>query len=96
MHLGNASGFDATGNGAMQVRILEPRMGFEEVHAIAVTNFVYSCIAAGGLVLVGCGDGALHVIDIEVLISLKLLFLSADRAVSILLAALFHAEKLWC
>ena len=41
-------------------------MGFEELHAVPVTNFVYSCIAAGGLALVGCGDGALHVIDIEV------------------------------
>lgn len=47
------------------VRVLDPRQSFAELHAIPVTNFVYSCAAAGGLALVGCGDGALHVIDIE-------------------------------
>mmetsp|Transcript_9248 Transcript_9248/g.23366 ORF Transcript_9248/g.23366 Transcript_9248/m.23366 type:complete len:501 (-) Transcript_9248:250-1752(-) len=47
------------------VRILEPRQSFAELHAVPVTNFIYSCAAAGGLALVGCGDGALHVIDIE-------------------------------
>ena len=81
IRLGYATDFDDRGNGAMQVRILEPRMGFEELHAIAVTNFVYSCIAAGGLVLVGCGDGALHVIDIEVRITTLKIFLYAEQAI---------------
>jgi len=47
------------------VRVLDARRPLSELHAVRVTNFVYSCAAAGGLVLVGCGDGALHVIDVE-------------------------------
>lgn len=47
------------------VRILDPNMNFAEIGKVQLTDFPYSMAAAGGLALVGCGDGTLFVIDID-------------------------------
>jgi WD40 repeat protein len=49
------------------VRILDARSPMGELACIALTDFPYSFTAAGGLLLVGCGDGSLHVIDVATL-----------------------------
>jgi WD40 repeat protein len=49
------------------VRILDSRGGVGELASIELTSFPYSFSAAGGLLLAGCGDGSLHVIDMATL-----------------------------
>jgi WD40 repeat protein len=49
------------------VRLLDARSTMGELAAIELTDFPYSFTAAGGLVLAGCGDGSLHVIDMATL-----------------------------
>lgn len=49
------------------VRILDSRAGVGELASIELTDFPYSFSAAGGLLLAGCGDGSLHVIDMATL-----------------------------
>ena len=48
------------------VRTLDPRLGFALCGTVRLTNFPYSMTAAGGLAVVGCGDGSIHFIDIQV------------------------------
>lgn len=45
------------------VRILDTRAAVGELASIQLTDFPYAMKAAGGLLLAGCGDGSLHVID---------------------------------
>ena len=55
------------------VRVLDPRKSFCLVHTINLpsslasqpVNFPYSLAVAGGLALIGCGDGTLHFVDIQ-------------------------------
>ena len=49
------------------VRVLDARGGVGELACIELTDFPYSFTAAGGLLLAGCGDGSLHVIDLATL-----------------------------
>ncbi|MEW5302349.1 MAG: hypothetical protein WDW36_005146 [Sanguina aurantia] len=46
------------------VQILDPRSSFATTATIRLPDFPYSMSAAGGLALVGCGNGTLHVIDV--------------------------------
>ena len=52
------------------VRILDPRGSMAELTSIRLTDFPYSFSAIGGLLLAGCGDGSLHVIDTATLSTL--------------------------
>lgn len=49
------------------VRVVDARAGVGELACIELTDFPYSFTAAGGLVLAGCGDGSVHVIDLATL-----------------------------
>jgi len=60
-----ASGMIVTSGADGTCRILDPRKSFALMSTIRLTNFPYSMAVAGGLALVGCGDGSLHVIDIR-------------------------------
>jgi len=51
------SGADGT------ARVLDPRKSFALMSTLKLTNFPYAMAVAGGLALVGCGDGSVHVID---------------------------------
>lgn len=42
---------------------IDPRGTMSELASIQLTDFPYSLTATGGLVLAGCGDGSVHVID---------------------------------
>lgn len=46
------------------VQILDPRSSFATAATIQLPDFPYSMSAAGGLALVGCGNGTLHFIDV--------------------------------
>ncbi|KXZ51543.1 hypothetical protein GPECTOR_12g506 [Gonium pectorale] len=58
-------GLVATAGADGTARSLDPRMGFALVHTVRLTDFPYSMTAAGGLAVVGCGDGSIHFIDIS-------------------------------
>ncbi len=47
-------------------RALDPRMGFALASTAQLTDFPYSMTVAGGTAAVGCGDGSIHFIDIQV------------------------------
>ncbi|KAL6751655.1 WD40-repeat-containing domain protein [Haematococcus lacustris] len=49
----------------MTLRVLEPRKGFALMSTLRLTDYPYSMAVAGGLALVGCGDGSLSVVDIR-------------------------------
>jgi WD40 repeat protein len=49
------------------VRVLDARVSVGEVASFDLPDFPYSFKAAGGLLLAGCGDGSLHVIDLATL-----------------------------
>lgn len=59
-----AAGMVVTAGADGTVRILDPHKSFALCSTVKLTNFPYSLSAAGGLALVGCGDGSLHVVDI--------------------------------
>jgi len=59
-----AGGALVTSGADMTVQILDPAASFAPRAALRLTDFPYTLAAAGGLALAGCGDGALHVIDI--------------------------------
>ncbi len=59
-HMLLSAGADGT------VRVLDPRMGFGLAATASLTNFPYCLGAAGGVAIVGCGDGSLHFLDIKV------------------------------
>jgi WD40 repeat protein len=45
------------------IRAVDLRGTMSELASIKLTDFPYSFTAAGGLVMAGCGDGSVHVID---------------------------------
>ncbi|CAD7705357.1 unnamed protein product [Ostreobium quekettii] len=47
------------------LKLLDPRSGFCDTAAIALSDFPYSLSAVGNLALCGCGDGSLVVVDVE-------------------------------
>lgn len=49
------------------VRILDARSDIGELACITLPDYPYSLFAAGGLLLTGCGDGSVVVIDIPTL-----------------------------
>ena len=51
------------------MRILDSRAsaGIGELASIPVSHYPYSFTAAGGLLIVGCGDGVVQVVDAHVL-----------------------------
>ncbi|KAG2448714.1 hypothetical protein HYH02_006070 [Chlamydomonas schloesseri] len=59
-----AGGMVVTAGADGTVRTLDPRLGFALCGTVRLTNFPYSMTAAGGLAVVGCGDGSIHFIDI--------------------------------
>eukprot|EP00198_Chlamydomonas_reinhardtii_P013322 XP_001702659.1 predicted protein [Chlamydomonas reinhardtii] len=73
-----AGGMVVTAGADGTVRTLDPRLGFALCGTVRLTNFPYSMTAAGGLAVVGCGDGSIHFIDIQ---SARTLYaLGANRA----------------
>lgn len=73
-----STGLVATAGADGSVCLLDPRRNLEVVHRTRLTDFPYELKAAGALVLAGCGDGALHVIDTRRLATLYAL--GANRA----------------
>lgn len=59
-----AAGMVVTVGADMTLQILDPAMSFESRFSLQLSDFPYSLAVAGGLALCGCGDGALHVVDI--------------------------------
>lgn len=49
------------------VRILDARSDIGELACITLPDYPYSFAAAGGLLLAGCGDGSVVVVDIPTL-----------------------------
>ncbi|KAG2484442.1 hypothetical protein HYH03_016752 [Edaphochlamys debaryana] len=47
------------------VRSLDPRLGFALAATARLTDFPYSMTAAGGVGVVGCGDGSVHFVDVQ-------------------------------
>lgn len=59
-----ASGMVVTSGADKTLRVFDPTSSFTETTCVALTDFPYSLAAAGGLALVGCGDGTVHVVDV--------------------------------
>ena len=62
-----ASYMTATCGADNTVRILDARSDISELACIDLPDYPYSFAAAGGLLLAGCGDGSVVVIDIPTL-----------------------------
>jgi F-box/WD-40 domain protein 7 len=51
----------------MTLKVLDPDQFYKPIHTVQLTDFPYSLIAAASdLVLCGCGDGSVHVVDVQV------------------------------
>lgn len=48
----------------MTLRVLDPRMSYQPLHTIQLTDYPYSLAAIGNLAVCGCGDGSVHVVDV--------------------------------
>lgn len=47
------------------LRVCDPAASYRALHTVALTDFPYALAAAGdGLVVCGCGDGSVHVVDV--------------------------------
>lgn len=65
---GAAAGYMAATCGADQMlRILDARHGIGELKCIELPDYPYSFTAAGGMLIVGCGNGALQIVDAHVM-----------------------------
>jgi WD40 repeat protein len=48
------------------LRVVDPSASYRPLHTVQLTDFPYSLVAVGeGLVACGCGDGSVHVVDVE-------------------------------
>lgn len=65
---GSAAGYMAATCGADHtLRILDARGGIGELACIEVPDYPYSFTAAGGILIVGCGNGVVQVVDSHVM-----------------------------
>jgi F-box/WD-40 domain protein 7 len=50
----------------MTLKVLDASQSYKPIHTVQPTDFPYSLIAASSdLVLCGCGDGSVHVVDVQ-------------------------------
>lgn len=64
--LGSSGNLVVTAGADMTLRILDAAQSYKLIHTVQLTDFPYSLTAAGAdLVLCGCGDGSVHVVDVE-------------------------------
>lgn len=54
-----------TAGADMTMRLLDPALSYMPIHTVALTDFPYSLAAVGELVVCGCGDGSVHVLDVD-------------------------------
>ncbi|WIA41200.1 hypothetical protein OEZ86_004815 [Tetradesmus obliquus] len=77
--LGSSGNLVVTAGADMTLRILDAAQAYKPIHTVQLTDFPYSLTAAGAdIVLCGCGDGSVHVVDVEA--GAELYALGAGRA----------------
>jgi len=65
---GAASGYLAATCGADHtIRILDSRGGVGELACVQLPDYPYSFTAAGGLIIAGCGNGVVQIVDSHVM-----------------------------
>jgi F-box/WD-40 domain protein 7 len=53
----------------MTLKVLDPAQSYKPVHTVQLTDFPYSLATAAAspeLVLCACGDGSVHVVDVQI------------------------------
>ncbi|WIA20909.1 hypothetical protein OEZ85_005253 [Tetradesmus obliquus] len=64
--LGSSGNLVVTAGADMTLRVLDAAQSYKPIHTVQLTDFPYSLTAAASdLVLCGCGDGSVHVVDVE-------------------------------
>lgn len=76
----------------MTLRVLDPLMSYHPLHTSMLTDFPYSLAAIGNLAVCGCGDGSVHVVDLD--LGSTLYALGAGKAA--VRAVEVSAERLLC
>lgn len=49
----------------MSLQVLEAAKSYQPLHKVQLTDFAYSLTVIGGLAVCGCGDGTVHVVDVN-------------------------------
>jgi hypothetical protein len=60
-----AAGLLVTAGADCTLRVCDPVASFRPLHCVKLRDYPYSLAVAGGLALVGCGDGSLWVVELS-------------------------------